>query len=210
MKKRSKKTEFNKVADFLYEAGILAKTPRSWGAFLGSGSQSVAEHLNRTCVIGFSLAELERQKGTVVDVGKVLQMCLFHDFSEARVSDLNYVHQKYVQADEKRAVKDFTEPLPFGKEIMEIMEEYEERGSFESVLAKEADRIELILSLKEQSDTGNTRAMTWIIPAVKRLKTDIGKKVADAILSTESDDWWYEDKEDEWWINRNHKKNKKD
>ena len=31
-----------------------------------------------------------------IDSAKILEMCLFHDLAETRVSDLNYVHQKYV------------------------------------------------------------------------------------------------------------------
>ena len=186
------------IANFLYEAGILAKTPRSGFYFLGSGEQSVAEHLNRTCYIGFTLAQLD---GTV-DVGKVVQMCLFHDFAESRVSDLNYVHQKYTERFEERAMDDLVKTLPFGDKIAAIFDEYEERESKESIIAKEADNLEFILSLKEQADIGNIRAREWIAIAMQRLKTDIGKEVANSILDTDSDAWWFGDKKNDWWVSR--------
>lgn len=41
------------IADFLFEVGMLCKTPRSGYQFLGSGRESVAEHILRTVFIGF-------------------------------------------------------------------------------------------------------------------------------------------------------------
>ena len=69
-------------------------------------------------------------------------------------------------------------------------------------MAKDADNIEWIISLKEQFDNGNIKAMEWIKPAVKRLKLDISKQVVEEILKTNSDSWWFGDKESEWWVNR--------
>ena len=187
------------VVDFLFEAGILAKTPRSWASFLGSGEQSVAEHINRVTYIGYCLAHLSAEP---VDVGKVVQLCMFHDISESRISDLNYVHQKYTTRLEEKAHEDLVAPLPFGAHMRALIDEYEARETREAVFAKEADNLELLLSLKEQIDIGNRRAETWVPSLVKRLKTDEGKQLAEAILATESDHWWYGDKEDSWWINR--------
>jgi hypothetical protein len=42
--KKVKKSDADSIVDFLFEAGTLAKTPRSWSSFLGSGEQSIAEH----------------------------------------------------------------------------------------------------------------------------------------------------------------------
>lgn len=191
----------DQIVDFLFEVGILAKTPRSGFFFLGSGQQSVAEHTNRVCYIGYVLAALRKD----VDTGKVILMCLLHDVPETRTSDLNYVHQKYAQANPDLVVKELAETLPFGGEIEEVIEEYEERKTSESILAKDADNLEFILSLKEQSDIGNTRADTWLPSAVKRLKTPEAKRLVKKILKTDSDRWWYGDRDDPWWVDRNGK-----
>ncbi len=186
------------IANFLFEVGILSKTPRSGFYFLGSGEQSVAEHIHRTVYIGFVLASMS--KG--VDVLKVLKMCLFHDLAEARTSDLNYVHQKYAASDEESAIHDLTSTLPFGDDMLETLEEFQKRESAEAILAKDSDNIEWILSLREEEDTGNSRAASWIPSAVKRLKTDAAKELATQILSTKSDEWWFSDKDNDWWVNR--------
>jgi len=199
--KKVVKEDLTSTADFLFEAGMLAKTPRSWAGFLGSGDQSVAEHTNRTTYIGFVLSHMV--KG--VDVAKVVQMCMFHDFSEARISDLNYVHQKYTERLEHKALEDLVASVPFGQSIKAIIEEYEERKTLESIVAKETDNLEFILTLKEQKDAGNERAASWIPSAVKRLKLKESQALAAKIIKTESDHWWFGDKGDEWWVSRNKK-----
>ncbi len=189
------------IANFLFEVGILSKTPRSGFHFLGTGNQSVSEHINRVIFIGYTLASLEKD----VDSLKILKMCLLHDLAESRVSDLNYVHQKYVERKEEKAIEDLAKTLPFGDDMRAILKEYLERKSKEAILAKDADILEWIISLKEQVDIGNTRARDWLDSAMKRLRTDIAKKIADEILNTTSDKWWFGNKEDEWWINRGNK-----
>ena len=188
MKKiKEKDKKFKQVSNFLFEVGMLAKTPRSGFHFLGTGEQSVAEHVNRTAFIGYALAQMD---GTVDDA-KVLKMCLLHDISETRISDLNHVHQKYVERREHSAVVDITDSVPFGKDMFTTLAEYEKRQSKEALLVKDADTLEWILALKEQMDTGNSRALEWIQYALDRLKTAHGKLLAGAIMETNSNDWWF-------------------
>jgi putative hydrolases of HD superfamily len=185
MKKKGK-TDHKKITNFLFEVGILARTPRSGFYFLGTGDQTVAEHINRVSYVAYMLALMD---GTV-DLSKVLQMCLLHDISETRISDLNYVHQKYVERKENEAHKDITDSVPFGKQMFELIAEYEERKTKESILVKDADNLEWILALKEEADIGNIRALEWVMSAVKRLKTPDAKAIAREIVSTDSKDWW--------------------
>ena len=187
-KKQSKISAGNKsIANFLFEVGMLAKTPRSGFHFLGTGEQSVAEHVSRTSFIGYALAQMD---GTV-DVLKVLKMCLFHDISETRISDLNHIHQKYVERREHSAVKDISDSIPFGQDIFHTLNEYEKRESKEAMIVKDADTLEWILALKEQVDTGNTRALEWMKDGIQRLKTPQGKELSLAIMDTNSNDWWF-------------------
>lgn len=195
------KYDLNKITNFLFETGILAKTPRSGFWFLGSGNQSVAEHINRVGYIGFALAHMSGD----VDVAKVLEMCLFHDITETRISDANYVHQKYLERKEEKAVNDLANSFPFGGKVKEILGEYEKRDTKEAKLTKDADNIELLLSLKEQVDIGNERAKTWIPSVLGRLITDEAKQLAEVIIKTDSDGWWFKEKDGDWWVNRNKK-----
>lgn len=185
------------IINFLFEIGMLKKTPRSGYFFLGSGDESVAEHILRMTYIGYVMAKLKPE----VDEGKLIKMCMVHDLAEARTGDHNYVHKKYVDIHEDKAIEALTRDLPFGPEIKALCSEFNERKTEESLLANDADQIEHILQLKECMDLGNPCAEDWIRNAQKRIKTGTGQKLAEFILSTRSTEWWFADKDDEWWVN---------
>jgi putative hydrolases of HD superfamily len=184
------------IADFLFEVGMLCKTPRSGYQFLGSGRESVAEHVLRTVFIGYALCKLNPS----LEELRVLKMCVLHDLPEARTGDMNYVNKKYVQVDEAKAVKELTEGLFFGDDIRKSIEEFNAKETEESLIARDADQIALILQLKEYGDLGNKYSDEWIKYALQRLCTDEGKKLADRIIQTDSSHWWFKEKND-WWIN---------
>jgi 5'-deoxynucleotidase YfbR-like HD superfamily hydrolase len=184
------------LVNFLFEVGMLKKTPRTGYQFLGSGKESVAEHSFRTAVIGFALSRHEPG----ADVTKTLLMCLFHDLQEARTGDHNYVNKRYVRIDEEKAVRDLARDLPFGDEIVFLFREFLDGRSKEASLSRDADQLDLILALKEQLDLGNPYARDWIYYALKRLETESAKKLAEEIMATDSTDWWFE-KKTEWWVN---------
>jgi putative hydrolase of HD superfamily len=183
------------IANFLFEAGMLKRTPRSGFQFLGTGAESVAEHIFRATYIGYALGKLA--KG--VNVDRMIKMCLFHDLPEARTGDLNYVNKKYVDANEKKAIDDLAQTLPFGSEIRELVQEFNEGKTEEACLARDADQLEMILALKEYKDVGNKYADEWLAFSLKRLHTQSAQKLAEVILETDSSLWWFGDKGD-WWI----------
>jgi len=185
------------IVNFFFELGMLKKTPRSGFQFLGSGRESVAEHAFRVAVIGFTLARLD---GTV-DESRVVRMCLFHDLPESRTGDLNYVNKQYVQVKEDQVIRDLASTLPFGAELEELMAEFSEGKSRESLLAHDADQLDLILELKEHLDLGNRYATQWIHFARQRLQTDLGRRLASEIAETDSTAWWFEGR-DLWWTNK--------
>jgi putative hydrolases of HD superfamily len=183
------------IANFLFESGMLKRTPRSGFQFLGSGTESVAEHIFRTLYIGYVLGKLSNG----VRIDRLIKMCLFHDLPEARTGDLNYVNKKYVDANEGKAVNDLTKNLFFGEEIRALIAEFNEGKTDEAQLARDADQIEMILSLKEYKDLGNKYAEEWLAYSIKRLQTDTARELANIILDTDSSHWWFGEK-GEWWV----------
>jgi putative hydrolase of HD superfamily len=186
------------IANFLFEVGMLSRTPRSGYQFLGSGEESVAEHILRTVFVGYTLCKMDES----LNESRVLKMCILHDLPEARTGDMNYVNKKYVKVDEEKAVSELTESLFFGKDIKDAIDEFNRRETPESLIARDADQIALILQLKECGDLGNKYSEEWISFAVQRLTTENGKKLADRIIKTDSCLWWFKEKGD-WWINGN-------
>ncbi len=185
----------DRIANFLFEVGMLKRTPRSGWQFLGSGQESVAEHTFRTTMIAYVLAQLHGS----VDADRVMRLALFHDLPEGRTGDLNYMNQKYVQMDEARAVADMTDGLLFGGEITDLLEEFRAQATPEAVLARDADNLEMLLALKEHHDVGNRNAEEWIPFSLRRLKTDVARDLAQRILAGNSSAWWF-DKDSDWWV----------
>ena len=193
-----------RTVEFLFEVGMLKKTPRTGYQFLGSGGESVADHSFRTAVIGYVLASQEND----ADRNKVVLMCLFHDLSEARSGDHNYMNKKYVEVDEESAIRDQVRELLFGDEIIALIHEFNSGDTLDARLSKDADQLDLILELKEQLDLGNPNAQDWLSFAFRRLHTDGAKKMAEEILTTHSTDWWF-DKKTDWWVNGPENQNKR-
>ncbi|SCX94652.1 HD domain-containing protein [Desulfoluna spongiiphila] len=175
-----------RIADFLFEAGMLKRIPRSGYHFLGGGKESIAEHSFMITTIAFALSRMDE----TVDAGKLLAMCLVHDLPEARTGDLNYVQKKYCSADEARAVADQARGLPFGKEYAALVEEFNACETLEARLAKDADQLAFVLDLRTLMDTGHNGADKWLAVVLERLVTEPGRKLADAIVSRAWDDWW--------------------
>lgn len=192
-----KSEKLKPIANFVYESGILAKTPRSGLWFLGTGRQSVAEHLYRTTMIGYALAHLVPK----ANKQRLIFMCLVHDFAEGRTSDLNYVHQKYGRLAESQAFDDIARILPFGKEMQDAHREEQARTTLEAKLAKDADQLEWLATLCEESAKGNAKAKTWAQIALKRLKTPAAKKLGKLLLLTHPDAWWFNER-DQWFVSR--------
>jgi putative hydrolase of HD superfamily len=136
-----------------------------------------------------------------VDMERLLKLCLVHDLPEARTGDANAVHKRYVSIDEKLAITEMIQGLPGGEEIADLLSEFRDCETTESVLAHDADQLDMLLSLKEHSDTGSSDAALWI-PYVKdrlksegpyvkdRLKSEGAKALADAILKEHWASWW--------------------
>ncbi|MFH1543181.1 MAG: HD domain-containing protein [Patescibacteria group bacterium] len=195
--------KLNSIVKYIFEAGILSKTPRSGFWFLGTGEQSVAEHIIRTTYIAYALAYLTPK----ADLNKVLLMSIFHDLGEGRTSDLNYVHQKYGRLAEKKAIRDISNKLPFGPGILKVFNEFEKRKSLESRLTKDADNLEFMASLREEEGKGNKKARAWAEIAIKRLKTEAGRKIGRLMMAEHPDSWWFKES-DKWFVGRK-KKDKK-
>jgi 5'-deoxynucleotidase YfbR-like HD superfamily hydrolase len=186
--------------NYLNEVGMLNRTPRSGFQFLGTGKQSVAEHMYRMMHVAFLLARMSEER---VDELHLLRLVMFHDLPEARTSDHNYVNKKYVQEDLEKVLDEGARHWPFGAEIAACVREFEAGETPAARLAKDADQLELLLVLKELGDLGNPHVDDWIKPLLARLRTEAGKQLAHEILATRWDEWWFNDKHDPHWVNGN-------
>ncbi|CAK7014398.1 MAG: hypothetical protein DESF_00578 [Desulfovibrio sp.] len=186
-----------RLADFFNEVGMLRHTPRTGYAFLGSGKENVAEHSYRVSVMGYVLA---RMSG--IDPARVTFLCLFHDLHEARTGDLNYVNHRYGQCLPRKALEDCVRGTGLEDDVLPLWDELAENESPEAMLAHDADQLDLICNLKAELDKGNAFAGQWLESAVKRLRSAVARELADVVLRTDHNRWWYGRVEKEWWVRR--------
>ena len=186
-----------RLVDFFNEVGMLRHTPRTGYAFLGSGKENVAEHSYRVSVMGYVLA---RMSG--IDPARVTFLCLFHDLPEARTGDLNYVNHRYGQCQPRRALEDCVEGTGLENDVLPLWDELEENTSHEAILAHDADQLDLICNLKVELDKGNAFAGQWLESAVKRLRSPAARDLAEVVLRTDHNRWWYGRVEKDWWVRR--------
>ena len=174
------------MAKFFFEVGILSRFKRSGLDFLGTGNQNIASHIFRTAVIGYMLAVADAE----ADEAKTALLCLFHDLPETRTGDINQYQKNYVVKDEGRAAFDMFKGVPNPKECEGYIHEFNNGTSKEALFARDADVLELILTLKEEFDNGNNQAKIWINKALDRLVTQEAHDIADRVISMKSYDWW--------------------
>ncbi|QJA05371.1 HD domain-containing protein [Thermosulfurimonas marina] len=177
---------YHRLAKALFEAAMLKRLKRTGYAYLGTGSESVAEHSFGVVFCAWLLASLVPEANS----DKVIRMAILHDLAEARIGDLNSVNKLYDQVDEVRAFREALSGLPFEKEALALIEEYLAQESLEARLAHDADQLDLMVMLKEQRDLGNPYAPRWLAYAKRRLKTEEGRRLAEALLETDWASWW--------------------
>ena len=156
----------DRLTDFLFEALMLKRTPRTGYQFLGHGSETVAEHSFGVVVLAFALVRLNGR----ADLTRTLKLALFHDLAEARTGDLNYMNKRYTETDEGRAMADALAGLPFGPELMENWQEWRASETLEAQLAADADQLDMVLELRRLHTLGSAQAQDWLHYAQNALR----------------------------------------
>jgi len=193
MNEEIKVNEEKQIVNFLYEVGTMRKLPRIHQQLLLSQdlSDNIATHSYRVSLIAWFLSKLEN-----ADPYKTMMMAFIHDIKEVRSGDHNYIHKKYVKIFEEEISKDQLGCLPF-KDLLDFMNEFEERKSKEAIIAKDADLIDQMLLLKEYTHQGNKEAEIWLTGKgndniniqYQSLKTESAKKLGKEILEGKVSEW---------------------
>lgn len=181
-------TDLKNIGKLLFEAAMLKQTMRTGYAFLGSGKESTAAHCFGTAFIALLLGKITPG----ANIQKLVLMALIHDLPESRTGDLNAVHKLYVKRDELTAFRDAVGGCCFANEFMELYKEFEKSDSLEAKLVKDADQLDMLLSLKKEADCGNPNAGIWIPFVKRRLMTEQARTLSKEILELHWSDWWME------------------
>lgn len=178
--------------NFLFEVGSLRHIQRSYNQHLLQTTESVAEHSHRVIIIAYILATKAN-----ANPYKTMLMATFHDLAETRTGDFNWHQKQYCTANEQSILE--KQILSLGSnfnDLKNILDEYKKRKTLESKLAKDADYMEYILSLKEHELTGNLEAKRRIIKEehLDHFYTPIAKELVKKIIKSKPNSWYQADR----------------
>jgi len=181
--------ELSGVINFFHEMGLLKRLPRSGWLLLGvSEPETVAEHSFRAAIIGLILAAMEG-----ADIGRTVSLCLMHDSPESRVGDIPNVGRAYVNTVKAEAVSNHqtaSMPAALSTLVRDLIREYEAGDTTEAQLARDADKIETLLQAREYKAQAHYSTDAWEETSLASLRTDGGKRLAQAATSTDPEEWW--------------------
>jgi len=181
----------NKIANFFFEIASMRRLVRAHSQLIQEADDNISDHSFRVAIIGMNLAKLEK-----CDVNKVLKMCLFHDVAETRVGDANFINQQYLDLHEEEARKDQMAGLPIAGEILELLQEFEQRESKEGIVAKDGDYLDQMILQREYFFRDSQNHEIWQNHTESMLKSESAKKLAQKIRRLNPFEWLYQLAED--------------
>ena len=177
----------NKLANFFFELASMRRLVRAHSQLIHEADDNISDHSFRVAIIGMILANIEN-----CDANKVLKMCLFHDVAETRIGDANFINQQYSDPREEEARNDQMTNLPIANEVLELLREFEQRKSKESIVAKDADLLDQMVLQREYFHKDSQNHEIWQNHTEKSLKTESAKKLAQEIRKTNPFEWLYQ------------------
>lgn len=134
--------------------------------------ESVAEHSFGVAVLALWLAEAYYPE---LDVRKVIELALVHDFGEIYAGDI--IPGQEVSAEQKRqsesaSVSQVVEKLPGGERYRELWEEYERGESAEARFVRQIDRLEMGLQAGVYALQGLVQPEEFIASARQALEDE--------------------------------------
>lgn len=116
--------------------------------------ESVAEHIYGVCILAIAIdSQFELQ----VDLHKIVMMLVLHEVEEIRIGDLTPFDkqtQEERRALGKQAVEEVLNSLDKKVQYMELIEEFEEMKTKESLFAKMCDKLEADIQSKIYCEEG--------------------------------------------------------
>lgn len=182
-----------RVLYFIQQAGMLMQMPRTHAKNLGNTYDTVASHSHHTSIIAYCIARMENLRHD--EAINALVMATLHDIPEARTGDLDFAGKNYSQVNDEAAIEDTFAGFEFGKDLKNVVDEYEKRESKISKCAKDADLIEQMYQEWVLMWQGNKLAEKWFKGKLKlvvpKLYTKSAKKIVESMGKSNPQEWWW-------------------
>lgn len=178
-----------KIANIIFEWFHLKRIQHEWWKVAWVMNPiSVAEHSFSATQIGYILAKMEW-----VDANKVATMLIWHDMAETRIGDMHTIVKNYVKNKKELELKVWMDQfgdIPFWKDILELLHEYEERNTLEGIIAKDADYLEQAFQAKMYLEIWYKETQEWLDNVAKSIRTESAKKIFAELENVGFFDWW--------------------
>ena len=183
----------DKILYLIQQSGVLMLMPRSHNKQLGTTFDNVASHSHHVAIIAYCLTRMEGLSHE--NAMKATTIAVFHDLAEARTGDLDFVAKHYGHNNEEQAVKDQFSGIKFGKDLEDLLKEYEEIETIESKCAKDADSLEQLYQEWVLMWQGNKLAQKWFESDFKDripgLRTKSARVIANKMKDSNPQEWWW-------------------
>ncbi len=180
------------IANFLFEAGRLKRLPRSGWQLAGvDNCESVAEHTLRVAIIGYILAIMEQ-----IDPGIAITMCLFHDFHETRIGDIDAIGKKYLDKNTELEHNIFSDqisclPKEIRKSFDDLSTELFKKKSKLNRLVSDADKLECYIQALEYRKFKKAELKPFFNLEESDFFTNSAQQLFREIRDTENvNEWW--------------------
>jgi putative hydrolase of HD superfamily len=188
-------TNIKNILHLIEQAGTLMQTNRTHKRTLLTSFDTIASHSHHVSIISYCLA---RKEGlSIKDANKAAVMAIFHDLVEARTGDLDFITKNYVDNKEDEATKDQFYKLKFGKELIELIQEYDSRKTRIAQCVRDADSLAQMYHEWVLTWQGNKLAEKWFegdfVERVPHLFTKSAKELAFAMKESNPNEWWWEE-----------------
>ena len=110
--------------------------------------ESVAEHIYGTCMLAIAI---DSEYDFNIDLMKVIKMLVIHELEEIEIKDFtpfDKISQEEKRKIGKTAVEDVLKDLIKKEELLELIEEFEDMKTKESIFAKMCDKLESDIQCK--------------------------------------------------------------
>ena len=110
--------------------------------------ESVAEHIYGVCILAIAI---DSEFDLKIDLQKVIMMLVLHELEEIKIGDLtpfDKVTQQERRLAGKQAVQEVLQTLTKNVQYIELIEEFEEMQTKESLFAKMCDKLEANIQSK--------------------------------------------------------------
>lgn len=153
--------------------------------------ESVAEHIYGTCILAIAI---DSEFDLSVNLQKVIMMIVLHEIEEVKIGDLTPFDKITIEERRQKgrlAVEEVCSTLTKGENYIELIEEFEEMQTKESIFAKMCDKLEANIQCKIYCEEGDfdlnneKNASLLKDKRMEKLMNDGARTVADLFIEND-------------------------